>query len=124
MKDQVNGDANNGNQPRSAGGYTPEGRRAYTQRDLHNNPPPSDGKNGVNPLLKPNHNPTFKGSLALKATKKAGDQNGGNLNAKVLFNLKLELVGNTTPQIKRQGRTTSPTSSPPYHQSNVLPKPN
>jgi hypothetical protein len=120
----VNGDANNGNQPRSAGGYTPEGRRAYTRQDLHNDPPPSDGKNGVNPLLEPNHHPTFKWLLALKATKKAEDQNGGNLNSKVLFNLKLELVGNTTPQIERQGRTTSPTSLPPYHQSNALSKPN
>jgi hypothetical protein len=120
----VNGNTNNGNQPQSAGGYTPERRRAYTRRDLLNNPPPSDGKNGVNLLLEPNHHPTFKRSLALKATKKAGDQNGGNLNSKVLFNLKLELVGNTTPQIERQGRATSPTSLSPYHQLNALPKPN
>jgi hypothetical protein len=120
----VNGDPNNGNQPQSAGGYTPEGRQAYTRRDLHNDPPPSDGKNGVNPLLEPNHHSTFKRLLALKATKKAGDQNGGNLNSKVLFNLKLELVGNTTPQIERQGGTTSPTSLPPYHQSIALPRPN
>jgi hypothetical protein len=124
MKDQVNSNANNGNQPQSARGYTPEGRQAYTQQDLHNNPPPSDGKNGIKTLLKPNQHPTFKWLLALKATKKAGDQNGGNLNSKVLFNLKLELVGNITPQIERQGRTTSPTSLPPYHQLNALPKPN
>jgi hypothetical protein len=120
----VNGNANNGNQPQRVGGYTPEGRQAYTQRDLHNDLLPSDGKNGVNPLLEPNHHPTFKRLLAIKATKKAGDQNGGNLNSKVLFNLKLELVGNTTPQIERQGRTTSPTSLPPYHQLNALPKTN